>query len=101
MATCTVYVSLSISLTFRSFIDGFQDNILINSSGRACIGDFALAVVGGGLGSLQTGLGSIRWMAPELLSEHSDAPRQTTASDVYALSVVAVEVSIHQVICPS
>ncbi|KAF9444181.1 kinase-like protein, partial [Macrolepiota fuliginosa MF-IS2] len=72
------------------------DNILITSSGRACLADFGLSnVVQAKLGgwSIITTIihngGTVGWEAPELLQEDNSEPTMT--SDIYALSMVFYE----------
>jgi serine/threonine protein kinase len=75
-------------------------NVLIAQDGRACLTDFGLATLVfytasfTGTSSLK---GTLRWMAPELLSAESgdlDAGRPSVSADMYALAMVIWEVSI-------
>jgi serine/threonine protein kinase len=76
-------------------------NVLVNSSGRACLADFGLStirdpeVLAITTANSSSGCGgTVRWMAPELLSSSdSDEPINTKGSDVYAFAGVAYEVS--------
>jgi len=77
------------------------DNILINSSGRACITGFGLASIRKALEAtsndsmpLSRSLQTLRWKAPELLFPDMviDSTRgPSKSSDIYALGMVAVE----------
>lgn len=78
-------------------------NILINGSGQACLADFGLTTTMSNLGTLNASTlvsrrnGTVRWMAPELLDpEFFGLPASpnvgfSTASDVYALAMVVIE----------
>jgi len=78
------------------------DNILINSSGRACITGFGLASIRKALEATSNDLmlssrspQTWRWAAPELLfpdtvSDSSRGPSK--ASDIYALAMISVEI---------
>ncbi|KAF5340586.1 hypothetical protein D9611_007325 [Ephemerocybe angulata] len=79
-------------------------NILVTSSGRACVADFGLSVVIEGeiapeigVPSLATGYssfgGTARWQAPELLDPNIEDAAPTELSDVYSLGCVMYEVS--------
>jgi serine/threonine protein kinase len=77
----------------------FQVNVLISEDRRACLTDFGLATLAYYTASF-TGTssvrGTLRWMAPELLSAESpdaDAGRPSVSADVYALAMVIWEVS--------
>ncbi|KAF5349239.1 hypothetical protein D9756_009417 [Leucocoprinus leucothites] len=69
-------------------------NVLVDSSGRACLADFGLStirdpeVLAITTSSSSSGCGgTIRWMAPELLgSQDTDEPINTKASDIYAFA---------------
>jgi serine/threonine protein kinase len=78
----------------------FQVNVLIARDGRACLTDFGLATLVyytanfTGTSSLR---GTLRWMAPELLSAEIgdlDAGRPSVSADMYALAMVIWEVGI-------
>ncbi|KAJ8093007.1 Rho guanine nucleotide exchange factor [Marasmius tenuissimus] len=71
-------------------------NVLITPEGRACITDFGLSRVAesGELWKITSsrsnvGIGTTRWMAPELFNPSSPA---TYASDVYAFACVSYEI---------
>ncbi|TEB22338.1 kinase-like protein [Coprinellus micaceus] len=74
-------------------------NILVSESGRASLADFGLSRVSGPalLTSVVTGTakntGTIRWLAPELLSLEDDAdPKVTRTSDVYSYGCACYEI---------
>jgi serine/threonine protein kinase len=73
-----------------------QDNILVDDFGSARLCDFGLASLPQGTkASTRVGVGSTRYMAPELFdigTECDESPKPTAASDVYALSSVTLEV---------
>ena len=73
-------------------------NVLVDDDGCAKIGDFGLAKsteeIITGLTTMDVPLGSIPWLAPELINESS--PYHTTASDVWAFGYLALEVSYRQ-----
>jgi serine/threonine protein kinase len=83
-----------------------QCNVLIDDDGNACLTDFGLSRILGTTGfTTKTGSGTQRFMAPELipLGEHLELipleehgalpiPRVTTASDVWAFSLLVIEV---------
>ena len=78
-----------------------QLNILINNERRACLIDFGLTSVISGLSTANVSTlasnarGTCRWMAPELLSPENDGIyncEPSTASDIYSLAMVAIEV---------
>lgn len=74
-----------------------QANILMNNDNRAVLADFGLAVLSAVPATTMatTGVGTPRWMAPELLVPeeyglaHSNPSKQ---SDVYAFGMVIYEV---------
>ncbi|KAG2003007.1 TKL/TKL-ccin protein kinase [Coprinopsis cinerea AmutBmut pab1-1] len=76
------------------------DNILIDSSGRACIADFGLSSLVDGemlrwTTSESTGLGvggTSRWQAPELFDPDNESSRPTCYTDVYSLGCVFYEI---------
>ncbi|KAF9651282.1 kinase-like protein, partial [Thelephora ganbajun] len=76
------------------------DNILVDASGMACLGDFGLSSIASFscTGTSAPGPhGTIRWMAPELvfpiLAMDEELPSHSTKeSDVYALAMVTIEV---------
>ncbi|KAJ7777775.1 kinase-like domain-containing protein, partial [Mycena olivaceomarginata] len=70
-------------------------NILIDARGRACLTDFGLAAFVESDVTIKssTRSGSVRWMAPELLSPPPGVSfRRTTASDLWALGCVCGEI---------
>jgi serine/threonine protein kinase len=90
----------------------WQANILINSVGRACLADFGLSTIDAItdqsyeiMKSTTTipKVGTFRWLAPELLEPEDDGSgnryQPTPATDIYALGIVAYEVS-RGVCCP-
>ncbi|KAJ8080052.1 hypothetical protein PM082_016879 [Marasmius tenuissimus] len=69
-------------------------NILITPSGRACICDFGLSRISDSqvfrLSSSTTrAIGTVRWLAPELLGENEIATKE---SDIYAFACVCYEI---------
>ena len=71
--------------------------MLITLSRRACIADFGLATVKDSKSfvsrnSTAKAGGTMRWLAPELLSP-DDTQRTSKASDIYAFACVCYEVS--------
>ena len=75
-------------------------NILVDSSGRACVADFGLSSVtdsqiahwASHSAAASTG-GSLRWQAPELNDpEHDEVVHNTKESDMYAWGCVCYEV---------
>ncbi|TFK41745.1 kinase-like domain-containing protein [Crucibulum laeve] len=74
-------------------------NILVGDAGRACVADFGLSAVidadtmkwTSTESSLHLG-GTVRWQAPELITEGEDCFRPTKASDIYAFSCVCYEI---------
>ncbi|KAG6834483.1 hypothetical protein H0H93_009397 [Arthromyces matolae] len=81
-------------------------NVLINSSGRACLGDFGLSNVADpeiikwtSQSTVASKGGTMRWQAPELLEpEENDAKvYNTKASDIYALASTCYEVFTGQI----
>jgi serine/threonine protein kinase len=82
---------------------GFQSNIFIGPDRRAVLADLGLmtAVLAETLATSDE-ITSLRWMAPELLSPEEfelSYIELTTASDIYALGMVILEVrySVHHV----
>ncbi|KAJ3539950.1 hypothetical protein NMY22_g4503 [Coprinellus aureogranulatus] len=76
-------------------------NILVSSSGRACLADFGLSTLSDpaflGWTSIRTtaakAAGTARWQAPELLDPDDDAEiKITTKSDVYSYGCVCYEI---------
>lgn len=82
-------------------------NILVTSTGRACLADFGLSsllgdniLVWSSLGSEPgRGGGTTRWKAPELFIQESEDKDSipTPASDVYSFSCVAYEILTGQI----
>lgn len=79
-----------------------QANILVSSSGRACLADFGLSTLSDpallGWTSIRTtaakATGTARWQAPELLEPDDDIEiRITMQSDIYSYGCVCYEVS--------
>jgi len=74
-------------------------NILVSISGRACLADFGISTTKDSTRTMNMstarGAGTLRWQAPELLAANDDSnsptPRNTFASDVYALGMVYYE----------
>ncbi|KAJ8080063.1 Rho guanine nucleotide exchange factor [Marasmius tenuissimus] len=69
-------------------------NVLMTPSGRACIADFGLSRVADPevlriTSSTSRALGSVRWLAPELLEAESIS---TKDSDIYAFACVCYEI---------
>lgn len=88
---CCVGVSLMFS----------KANILVSSSGTACLADFGLSSVMDtellrwtSLVTVTPTGGTVRWEAPELMEdlENGGIPRPTFTSDVYAVASVMYEV---------
>jgi serine/threonine protein kinase len=78
-----------------------SSHILINDMRRACLTNFALAYVPGNMNYPETSssarsiFGAIQWMAPELFDLEDIGPPNifpTTASDIYALAMVTIEI---------
>jgi serine/threonine protein kinase len=87
--------------TFRSFmlfqiIDTVQGNILVDDEHVACVTDFGVSRALECSGFTTSGQGSSRWMAPELFDHESPFynPRITMATDIWAFSMCALEVSL-------
>ncbi|TFK27661.1 hypothetical protein FA15DRAFT_666121 [Coprinopsis marcescibilis] len=78
-------------------------NVLIQSSGRACLADFGLSCVGEEIneawstGSSACMAGTMRWQAPELLSPDEDNPIPTAESDIFAFSSVCYEIFVSRI----
>lgn len=73
-------------------------NILVTSTGRACLADFGVAKAKESEAFIMSqpsnaiSSGTMRWQAPELFSGDSDTPCNTFATDVYAFACVCYEV---------
>ncbi|KAJ3530194.1 hypothetical protein NMY22_g8674 [Coprinellus aureogranulatus] len=83
-----------------SVLEFTQANILVSSSGRACLADFGLSTLSDpallGWTSIRTtaakAAGTARWQAPELLDPDDDAEiKITPKSDVYSYGCVCYE----------
>ncbi|KAF9450092.1 kinase-like protein [Macrolepiota fuliginosa MF-IS2] len=77
-------------------------NVLISSSGRACLADFGLAYMSApgilewtSVRSSTHGCGTVRWNAPELIE--SDKGIASKNSDVYAFGCVCYEIFVDAV----
>jgi serine/threonine protein kinase len=70
-------------------------NVLLNSNLEPAVSDFGLSKIldEGRTATSSQGLGSSRWMSPELLGTDET---KTFASDVYALGMTITEVSVHR-----
>ncbi len=68
-------------------------NVLFNKEGRAQIGDFGLAEVKSAMARDGSGVGTLLWMAPELLGRKATF---SNASDIYALGMVLYEMLTHK-----
>jgi serine/threonine protein kinase len=80
-------------------LDMVQCNILVDASCRACLADFGVSNILAHTVTVTTTAtaslrGTMRWMAPELISADSEdrGGRPTRATDIYALSMVFWEV---------
>ncbi|OJA19896.1 hypothetical protein AZE42_07022 [Rhizopogon vesiculosus] len=63
-------------------------NILVDVNGRAVVADFGLSYQLSDLhGSSYSLTAAARWMAPELITEHTDGP-PTTQSDIYSFGTI-------------
>lgn len=79
-----------------------QENILVNSSGRACLADPGLFATTDSMiahwtsqSSVVSKVGPARWQAPELNDAENDIIHDTTESDIYAWSCVCYEVCVY------
>ena len=81
-----------------------QVNILVSSTGAACLADFGLSTTEESqrlwLSTTSTrAAGTLRWLAPELLTAESEEVyipcHNTRASDVYAFGMVGYEVYLY------
>jgi serine/threonine protein kinase len=85
-----------------------QCNILVNDSCRACLTDFGVSNILAHTVTVPVALstypsGTMRWMAPELISADPEdqGGEPTTASDIYALSMVFWEVKYNPFFSPT
>ena len=78
-------------------ICALKDNLLINDKNEILVCDFGLArMLRGAPSDLTTlGAGTMIYMAAELFSDE----RSSTASDVWAFGLVALEVGLHDSLC--
>ncbi|KAF9510687.1 hypothetical protein BS47DRAFT_1407227 [Hydnum rufescens UP504] len=63
-------------------------NVLIDEYGEAVLSDFGFTRIRHGLtrtGTRSTGLGTLRYLAPEVFS--GEVPRATLATDIYSLAL--------------
>jgi len=68
-------------------------NILVNSSGWACLTDFGLSSIASFSFTESTGRGAFRWTAPELFRiTENKSETATKKSDIYAFAMVTIEV---------
>jgi serine/threonine protein kinase len=80
-----------------------QPNILINDTYRACLADFGLTTIAldtipGYFTTMTNSVGTLPWMAPELLDPEKyglDKSVPSRESDIYALGIV-----VYEVMCP-
>ncbi|KAG9089273.1 hypothetical protein FS749_001458 [Ceratobasidium sp. UAMH 11750] len=68
-------------------------NVLISGNGVAKITDFGLSTLTKGVG-LATSFdgGSVRWMAPELITREGGGPAESMSGDIYALGMTCLEI---------
>lgn len=86
-------VSFAHQPTIHLLMLSSKANILINDRHEACLADFGLSTVLHGSASLTGTKGTLRWMAPELISSPDpEGGVPSCASDVYALAMVFYEV---------
>ncbi|KAF9230517.1 kinase-like domain-containing protein, partial [Melanogaster broomeanus] len=77
-------------------------NVLVDSDGRACLSDFGLSSILGGLHGGSSFVrstcrpGAIRWAAPELVWD-PDTVKASTASDVFSFGCVMLQILSGQV----
>lgn len=73
-----------------------QLNILVSDSRRACLADFGFSSNSTVTASTHKGMGTVRWMAPELFDPQNTqetTPQNTQATDVYSFALVCYEAS--------
>jgi hypothetical protein len=68
-------------------------NVMLTSDRRAKLGDFGVSRTESAAGSMTTGVGTSRWVAPEVILGGGD---YTTACDVYSFGVVLSELDTHR-----
>ena len=94
--------SLVVGVRRLLIIGSFQLNVLVNRSGRGCLGDFGLAnLVDEDIlrrplirTTVYQSSRTLRWQAPELIDPPSDeSAKATPASDIYSFACVCYEVS--------
>jgi len=99
------YVSQTFSRLMRhirvlSILCFCKANVLVNASGKACLGDFGLSSIAS-FNCTETSApgphGTVRWMAPELILliitvDEKLSCHSTKESDVYAFAMVSIEV---------
>ena len=82
----------------RYILTPTQLNVLVDNDGVAKICDFGLlrlirASGPTGMTTTSSHSGTTRYLSYELVSEDDDDPKPTTASDIYALACIGMEVS--------
>ncbi|KAF9231678.1 kinase-like domain-containing protein, partial [Melanogaster broomeanus] len=88
------------SVLQRSYLE--QGNVLVDDDGRACLSDFGLCSILGGLHGGSSFVrstcrpGAIRWAAPELVL-NPDTVKATTASDVFSFGCIMLQILSGQV----
>ncbi|KAF9234846.1 kinase-like domain-containing protein [Melanogaster broomeanus] len=79
-----------------------QGNVLVDGDGRACLSDFGLCSILGGLHGGSSFVrstcrpGAIRWAAPELVL-NPDTEKASTASDVFSFGCIMLQILSGQV----
>ncbi|KAF9234425.1 kinase-like domain-containing protein [Melanogaster broomeanus] len=79
-----------------------QGNVLVDDDGRACLSDFGLCSILGGLHGGSSFVrstcrpGAIRWAAPELVLT-ADTVKASTASDVFSFGCIMLQILSGQV----
>lgn len=77
-----------------------QANIAVNDVGEAVLSDIGIVRVALDDANPTTVISGLvaanatRWMAPELFDPHIEYPRLTKETDIYAFSMVAIEVCL-------
>mmetsp|Transcript_28157 Transcript_28157/g.66678 ORF Transcript_28157/g.66678 Transcript_28157/m.66678 type:complete len:220 (+) Transcript_28157:44-703(+) len=72
-------------------------NVLVTTEWEAKVGDFGVSRVMEGLTQMTTGVGSVPWSAPEVLSNES----YTLAADVFSFAIVLWELGTCELIYPN